>query len=69
MNYCLKELKKKGLVKIKNFKNNKDKIKYIHVLTPKGSSKSEAHIQFYEKKMKEYEELKAGDRKKKIKCG
>ena len=36
LNYCLKELKKKGLIKIQNFKNNKQKIQYIYILTPKG---------------------------------
>ena len=29
LNYCLKELNKKGLIKIKNFKNKKKKITYI----------------------------------------
>ena len=39
LNYCLRALKKKGLVKIKNFKNNKNKINYIYILTPKGIAK------------------------------
>ena len=26
INYCLKELKKKGLIKLENFKNNKNKL-------------------------------------------
>ena len=34
LNYCLKALKDKGLIKINNFKNNPKKIKYIYVLTP-----------------------------------
>ena len=38
LNYCLKALKVKGLVKIKNFKKNPNKINYIYVLTPKGVS-------------------------------
>ena len=38
LNYCLNALKKKGLVKIKNFKNNKNKINYIYILTPKGKA-------------------------------
>ena len=37
LNYCLKALKKKGLVKIKNFKKKKNKIQYLqYVITPKG---------------------------------
>ena len=59
LNYCLNALKKKGLIKIKNFKNNKNKINYIYVLTPKGiTKKSILTINFMKRKMKEYEELK-----------
>ena len=36
INYCIKALKKKGLIKIGNFKKNKNKFKYIYVLTPRG---------------------------------
>ena len=39
LNYCLKALKDKGLVKIDNFKKNPNKINYFYVLTPKGISK------------------------------
>tara|TARA_B100001939_G_C16924871_1_gene611099 strand:- start:598 stop:909 length:312 start_codon:yes stop_codon:yes gene_type:complete len=59
LNYCLKALKKKGLIKIKNFKNNKNKINYIYILTPKGiAKKSLLTVNFMKRKMKEYEELK-----------
>ena len=59
LNYCLNALKKKGLVKIKNFKNNKNKINYIYILTPKGiTKKSLLTVNFMKRKMKEYEELK-----------
>ena len=59
LNYCLNALKKKGLVKIKNFKNNKNKINYIYILTPKGiAKKSLLTVNFMKRKMKEYEELK-----------
>ena len=36
LNYCLKALKNKGFVKIRNFKKNPNKMNYIYVLTPKG---------------------------------
>ena len=36
VNYCLKELKKKGLVKLENFRSNNNKTNYIWILTPKG---------------------------------
>ena len=59
LNYCLNALKKKGLIKIKNFKNSKNKINYIYLLTPKGiTKKSLLTVNFMKKKMKEYEELK-----------
>jgi len=36
LNYCLKALKSKGLVKMKNFERNPNKINYIYILTPRG---------------------------------
>ena len=59
LHYCLKALKVKGLVKIKNFKKNPNKINYIYVLTPKGiAEKTKLTINFMKRKMKEYDELK-----------
>ena len=59
LNYCLKALQYKGLVKIKNFKKNPNKINYIYVLTPRGiSKKTSLTINFMKRKMKEYDELK-----------
>ena len=59
LNYCLKALKAKGLIKIKNFKKNPNKINYIYVLTPKGiSRKTQLTVNFMKKKMCEYDELK-----------
>ena len=60
LNYCLKALKNKGLVKIENFTKNPNKINYIYVLTPKGfSEKTNLTINFMKAKMREYDELKA----------
>ena len=59
LNYCLKALKEKGLIKIENFKKNPKKINYIYVLTPKGiSEKTRLTLNFMKRKLKEYEELK-----------
>jgi EPS-associated MarR family transcriptional regulator len=59
INYCLKELKIKGLVKIKNFQKHSNKIQYVYVLTPKGlTEKTKLTINFMKRKMKEYDELK-----------
>ena len=59
LNYCLKALQKKGLVKIQNFSKNTRKLNYLYILTPKGiTAKTKLTINFMKRKMKEYEELK-----------
>ena len=59
LNYCLKALKSKGLIKIRNFKKNPNKLNYIYVLTPKGiAAKTKLTFNFMKLKMKEYDELK-----------
>ncbi len=60
LNYCLKALKKKGLIKIKNFKRQRDKIKYFqYIITPKGiSERTKLTINFMKRKMQEYDDLK-----------
>ena len=65
LNYCLKALKNKGLIKINNFSKNPNKINYIYVLTPKGiAEKTKLTINFMKRKMREYEELKSEINKK-----
>ena len=59
LNYCLKALKTKGLIKMKNFEKNPNKINYIYVLTPRGiAEKTKLTLNFMKRKMKEYDELK-----------
>tara|TARA_B100001057_G_C22860863_1_gene954454 strand:+ start:1756 stop:2061 length:306 start_codon:yes stop_codon:yes gene_type:complete len=59
LNYCLKSLNEKGLVKIKNFKKNANKLNYVYLLTPKGiNEKTKLTINFMKRKMKEYDDLK-----------
>ena len=59
LNYCLKALKAKGLIKMKNFEKNPHKLNYIYVLTPKGITKrTKLTLNFMKRKMKEYDELK-----------
>ena len=58
LNYCLSALKAKGLVKVNNFRQNKNKINYIYILTPKGIlQKTNLTIKFMQLKMNEYDEL------------
>ena len=59
LNYCISALKRRGLVKVKNFNRNPKKINYLYSLTPKGiSQKSLYAINFLKQKMREYDELK-----------
>ena len=47
LNYCIKELHKKGLIKIQNFNKNKKKSNYLYFLTPQGiSSKTKLTMDF-----------------------
>ncbi len=60
LNYCIKALQKKGLIKIRNFQQQKNKFNYIqYVITPKGiAERTKLTINFMKRKMKEYDELK-----------
>ena len=60
LNYCLKKLQNKGLIKIKNFKKNPNKLNYVYILTPKGiAQKAKLTYNFMQRMMKEYDELKS----------
>ena len=60
LNYCLKALQKKGLVKLQNFRKQPNKINYLqYIITPKGiSERTRLTINFMKRKMREYDELK-----------
>ena len=58
LNYCLNALKNKGLIKVKNFSKNKNKLGYVYLLTPKGiAEKTKLTISYMKLKMEEYDEL------------
>jgi EPS-associated MarR family transcriptional regulator len=58
-NYCLKELVKKGIVKIDRFTSSDNKAAYMYILTPHGiEQKAKITARFLKRKMKEYEEIK-----------
>lgn len=57
-NYCLKALIKKGLLKVSNFRNSKNKLAYAYTFTPKGiEEKASVTFRFLKMKMIEYEQL------------
>ena len=60
LNYCLKALQQKGLVKLENFQKQSNKINYLqYVITRKGiTERTKLTINFMKRKMKEYDELK-----------
>ena len=60
VNYIINALLGKGYIKAQRFKNSKNKIGYMYILTPKGISERLFQTQaFLQKKTVEYEQLKA----------
>ena len=58
-NFCIQALIDKGMVKVKNFKNNRNKLAYSYLLTPGGiEEKTILTVRFLKSKMDEYEILK-----------
>ena len=58
-NFCLQALMEKGWIKVKNFKNSKNKQAYAYLLTPSGiEEKATLTVRYLRRKMQEYEILK-----------
>lgn len=59
-NFCLKALIEIGWLKASNFKNNKNKLAYMYLLTPKGiEEKAVITGRFLKRKIQEYEKLES----------
>lgn len=59
VNYCLRALADKGMIKVKNFRNSNNKMGYLYLLTPEGISEKMALTEaFLKRKMDEYEALR-----------
>lgn len=59
MNYCLKALLGKGLIKIQNFRNSNNRLAYAYLLTPAGIvAKTDLASHFLARKIAEYAALK-----------
>ena len=67
LNYCLKALQNKGLVKLQNFQKKTNKISHLqYVITTKGiANRKRKKKNFMRRKKKEYEELKKELKKRK----
>ncbi|MEO1502385.1 MAG: MarR family EPS-associated transcriptional regulator [Pseudomonadota bacterium] len=58
VNYCLRALQEKGLVKVKNFRASGNKKRYAYILTPKGLAEKAVLAQaFLKRKLVEYEKI------------
>lgn len=59
VNYLVNALLEKGYIKARRFKNSKNKIGYMYILTPKGISEKFMQTQsFLLRKSQEYADLK-----------
>ncbi len=59
VNYCLKGLINKGIIKAKRFRNSENKLTYAYVLTPRGiEARSKLTARYLKRRLKEYEKLK-----------
>jgi EPS-associated MarR family transcriptional regulator len=59
VNYCLRALVGKGLLKIQNFRKSGKKLGYLYLLTPEGIfEKTHLTEAFLRRKMSEYEALR-----------
>lgn len=57
-NFCLKALIDVGLVKATNFRNSKNKLAYMYLLTPSGiEAKAAITMRFLKYKLQEFEAL------------
>ena len=60
VNYALRALIEKGMLKAQNFSSSDKKLAYAYILTPKGlAEKSLLTARFLRRKIDEYEALKA----------
>jgi EPS-associated MarR family transcriptional regulator len=59
LNYCLNALVSKGWVKATNFKNSRNKIAYMYLLTPRGiKAKGRVTLRFLRSRMDDYDALR-----------
>ena len=58
INFCFQALVEKGCIKMQNFSQSKNKLRYAYLLTPQGmTEKSKLTAEFMKRKVAEYEAL------------
>jgi len=59
-NYCLRALSARGLIKMRNFRDSRNKAAYMYVLTPRGlREKARVTARFLQARIAEYDALAA----------
>ena len=59
VNFLITALTRKGIIKLKRFKNSRNKSAYLYLITPEGiRRKAEITKRFLKRKIEEYDELK-----------
>lgn len=59
-NFCVRALVDKGLIKVNNFRNKRNKLAYVYLLTPDGiADKVNVTRRFLQCKIAEYDALEA----------
>lgn len=59
LNYCLHALVGRGLIKMRNFKNSRNKLAYLYLLTPSGAEeKGRIAYRFLRQRLAEVEALR-----------
>jgi EPS-associated MarR family transcriptional regulator len=59
-NYCMRALIDQGWIKIQNFRNSRNKLAYLYLLTPQGiDAKARITARFLQRKEAEYAALQA----------
>ncbi|UYO93989.1 MarR family EPS-associated transcriptional regulator [Pollutimonas sp. M17] len=60
INFCFQALVEKGWIKMQNFSQSRNKLRYAYLLTPTGvAEKSKLTAEFLKRKVTEYETLQA----------
>lgn len=60
VNYILRALSDQGLIKIDNFRNSRNKLRYAYILTPEGiATRSSLTADFLRTKLREFDTLHA----------
>ena len=59
INFILNALIKKGIIKVQNFRNNKNKLSYTYYLTSAGiNEKAALTVKFFKRKLNDYDIIK-----------